>query len=389
MIDTISGVTKASEPRSPQELAEALGEAGARGQPIELGGHLSKRLMGGPSGEGALITTAGMTRVRQYEPRDLTISVEAGISYSEVSRLLAEHDQMLPLDPPFSDEATIGGILATNSSGPRRRLYGAARDMLIGVEYATLEGKLVQSGGMVVKNVAGLDTGKLMIGSFGTLAAIAVANFKVTPRPRCESTMVLSCAGLEEAIAARDAILKSQLQPAAIDLLNPPASGLAGPAYLLAVQVAGNAAAMERYEREWAALGAIKIPAGPDRALWRAVQEFTPQFLETHPEGAVARVSCTLKELKFVLQSAPGPAVARAGSGVCYVYFDEAGSAAQWTAETSRLYRDTVIEFAPAGRKPQLNLWPAPGPELELMKRIKLLFDPQRLLNRGRLYHHL
>ncbi len=149
-----------------------------------------------------------MRRVRKYEPRDLTISVEAGITYCELSRLLAEHHQMIPLDPPFSETATIGGIVAANCSGPRRRLYGTARDLVIGMQFATLEGKLVETGGMVVKNVAGLDMGKAMIGSFGTLAAIAVINFKVIPEPPYERTFRFSYDGLEEAIAARDAILR-------------------------------------------------------------------------------------------------------------------------------------------------------------------------------------
>src|SRR5678816_719386 len=124
-----------------------------------------------------------MKRVLAYEPRDLTISVEAGIRYSDLTRILAQNRQMVPLDPPFSETATIGGIVNANSSGPRRRLYGTARDLVIGMKFATLEGKLVQSGGMVVKNVAGLDMAKLLIGSLGTLAALAVVNFKLIPKP--------------------------------------------------------------------------------------------------------------------------------------------------------------------------------------------------------------
>src|ERR1700730_19456613 len=102
-----------------------------------------------------------MGRILQYEPRDLTISVEAGMRYADLSSVLAKNRQMIPLDPPFANNATIGGIVAANSSGPRRRLYGAARDLVIGMKFATLEGKLVKCGGMVVKNVAGLDMGKL------------------------------------------------------------------------------------------------------------------------------------------------------------------------------------------------------------------------------------
>ena len=377
-------------PQSPEELAEAMGWASARHQTIELGGHFSKRLMGGPAAPSNItISTAAMRRVRKYEPRDLTISVEAGISYCDLNRLLAEQHQMIPLDPSFADTATIGGIVACNCSGPRRRLYGTARDLVIGIEFATLEGKLVESGGMVVKNVAGLDMSKLMIGSFGTLAAIAVVNFKLIPQPPCERTFRFSFAGLEEAVAARDAILKSPLDPAAIDLLNPAAAEAKKPAYMLAVRAGGNAAAIARYERELAAMGAQAVPADAEDAFWRTIGDFTPRYLDAHKDGAVVRVSCTLKELRAVMQSIPGPAIARAGSGVCYAYFKHFGQAAVFAAETAREYSETVVEFAPENRKEEMDLWPAPGEDLEVMKRIKHMFDPQLLLNRGRLYRRI
>jgi len=384
MLDYFS---EAVRPQSPAELAEALAWAAARSQTIELGGNFSKRLMGGPALRSNMnVSTAAMNRVRQYEPHDLTISVEAGMPYCELSRLLAEHRQMLPLDPVFSDSATIGGILAANCSGPRRRLYGTARDMLIGMQFATLEGKVVESGGMVVKNVAGLDMAKLMIGSFGTLAAIAVANFKVIPQPPHERTFQFKHATLEAAIAARDTILKSPLDPAAIDLLNPAAAELAEPAYVLAVRAGGNAAAIARYERELARLGAKPVPGGEEASFWGAIQNFTPRYLATRPDGAVVRISTTLKGIAAVIQSIPGPAIARAGTGVCYAYFEQASEAARFAASTAHEFSETVIEFAPEEGKEEINLWPAPGRDLEIMKRIKLMFDPQLLLNRGRLY---
>src|SRR5690349_17734566 len=195
-------------PRSPQALAEALASAAASKQTITIAGASSKRLMAGPLiPADVTISTTAMCRVLQYEPRDLTISVEAGMRYAELRTLLAQNRQMVPLDPPFSDTATIGGILSANSSGPRRRLYGTARDLVIGMKFATLEGKLVQSGGMVVKNVAGLDMGKMMIGSFGTLAAIAVVNFKLQPRPAAEASLLLSFETLDDTIATRDRVL--------------------------------------------------------------------------------------------------------------------------------------------------------------------------------------
>src|ERR1700735_4298738 len=129
-------------PGSPEELAQCLADAGSRNQRITLLGHCTKRRMGGPIAQSDItICTAGLNKVLEYEPRDLTISVGAGITYCELSRVLAEHQQTIPLDPPFSERATMGGIVAANTSGPRRRLYGSARDRVIGMTFSTLEGK--------------------------------------------------------------------------------------------------------------------------------------------------------------------------------------------------------------------------------------------------------
>src|SRR5258708_11731902 len=207
-------------PKSPEELAAQFAEADLRGESISLGGNFTKTGMGGPTVvSDVTISTGKLNRVLQSEPRDLTVSVEAGITYRDLSRVLAEHRQMIPLDPHFSENATAGGILAANVSGPRRRLYGTARDMVIGMTFATLEGKLVETGGMVVKNVAGLDMGKLMIGSFGTLAAIAVVNFRVHPMPAGTRTFVRRFDAAADAAQARNAVLESVLQPMAVDLL--------------------------------------------------------------------------------------------------------------------------------------------------------------------------
>jgi glycolate oxidase FAD binding subunit len=359
--------------------------AALRLQTITLGGRFSKNRMAGPiEPSDVTITTTDLRRVLKYEPRDLTISVEAGLPFSELTRLLAENRQMVPLDPPYSEVATVGGVIAANMNGPRRRLYGTARDLVIGMIFVTLEGKLVQSGGMVVKNVAGLDMGKLMIGSFGTLAAIAVVNFKLLPIPPVESTFVLSYESLPGAISARDALLKSVLQPTAIDLLNPKASvalGLNG--YSLVLQAGGNRAVIERYERELRSLGqTVAHPPG----LPRTMQEFTPQFLATHAAAAVVRISCTLSQIKDVLELVNVPAIARAGSGVCYLYFDSIKCASAWMG---RKQWKAIIEFAPEDQKYNFELWPDPGTDFEIMKKVKHMFDPNNLLNRGRLYRHL
>ncbi len=376
-------------PHSPEELAHFLGTAGSAKRTVTLGGQFSKRRMAGAIAESnTVISTSGMTRILKYEPRDLTISVEAGALYSDISRTLAQNKQMIPLDPPFSDTATIGGVLASNGSGSRRRLYGTARDLVIGMKFATLEGKLVQSGGMVVKNVAGLDMGKLMIGSFGTLAAIAVANFKLLPAPVVERTFLLSFDSLDAALTARDRILQSVLQPAAIDVLNPQASG--SQVFVLAIQIGGNAATIERCEREISGLGDMQtLSEGEEAGFWKRIQDFTPDFLAAQAGGVVVRVSCTFAAMREVIGSLDCPAIARAGSGVCYGYFAGTEAAAAWMDGAGKKGWKAVIEFAPESRKAELDLWPAPGGDFEMMKKIKQMFDPNRLLNRGRLYNRI
>lgn len=377
------------EPQSPQELAEAAGASAAREWSMEIRGAGSKRLMGGAPDDAFVgISTLGLRRVRQYEPRDLTISVEAGLPWCELARLLAANNQAVPLDPPFSDTATVGGVIAANSSGPRRKLYGTARDFVIGMQFATAAGKLVSSGGMVVKNVAGLDMAKLLIGSLGTLAAIAVVNFKVVPKPAAERTFLLSFDTLAGAAAARDAILKSPLQPAALDLLDPRAAALARTAgYVLAVEAGGNPAVIGRYEREIAPLGPCTVLDGPAQtAFWRGVREFVPQYLAAQPGAAVVRVSVPAGAVPAVLEAAPGPCLARAGSGVCYVCIDDAQQAAEWARQAAGKGWKAVVEFAPEEGKAALDLWPSPGTDFDLMTRVKKMFDPKGLFNRGRLY---
>jgi glycolate oxidase FAD binding subunit len=363
-------------PTSPEELAQAL--ASCR-EPVQLEGAGSKRQMGGPvEPAGVEIRTTRLRRVLQYEPNDLTISVEAGLPWRELTALLTGNRQMVPLDPAFADQATVGGVVATNSSGPRRRLYGTARDLIIGMKFATLEGKVVQSGGMVVKNVAGLDMAKLLIGSFGTLAGIALVNFKLTPMPEATRTFMHRCSALDDAIAARDGVLQSVLQPMAVDLLNPAAARelQLESKWTLLIQAGGSTAVLDRYARELP--GAEAVEGDAESALWQGVREFTPRWLACHPQGLAARLSTTLDRVAHGVRTWNGPVVSRAGSGVTYGYMPE--------AQEFVLAAKGVVEFAPDEFRKHNVLWPGVGSDFEMMKRIKGLFDPNQLLNRGRLY---
>src|ERR687883_1494657 len=145
-----------------------------------------------------IIETTGLNRVVEYEPADLTVTVEAGMRFAELQQRLAEEGQFLALDPPAAEGATIGGVIATNASGPLRFAYGTARDLVIGTRVANPDGTLTRAGGRVVKNVAGYDLTKLYIGSLGTLGVIVELSFKLAPIPPVLSTVVGSFGGLEQ-----------------------------------------------------------------------------------------------------------------------------------------------------------------------------------------------
>jgi len=367
------------QPGSAAELAELMGSAAASGKRIELGGRFSKVRWGGPIGEADVrISTEKMGRVLEYEPRDLTISVEAGMPYAELTALLAQNQQMIPLDPPYAAFATVGGVMAANQSGPRRRLFGTARDLVIGMQFATMEGKVVQSGGMVVKNVAGLDMSKAMIGSWGTLAAIATVNFKLIPKDKATRTFLMTFDSASAALGERNRILQSVLQPAAVDLLNPAASARVGrEGWLLAIGTGGSMALVDRYARELAQAEMLEGEA--EQAFWRSVESFPERFLTEHPNGAIVRASTALQGLEGVVAGHDGPVVARAANGVAYLYHRGEVQMAKNAGV------QTVMEAGPANRTGE-GMWPDPGSGFPVMEKIKRMLDPKELLNKGRLY---
>jgi glycolate oxidase FAD binding subunit len=373
-------------PATAEELRDLMGSAGSSKRTVELFGNDSKRLMAGPvTPADVRISTGRMRRILNYEPRDLTVSVEAGMPMAELNAELARHGQMIPLDGPYADEATVGGMIAANISGGRRRLYGTARDLVIGMKFATLDGKLVETGGMVVKNVAGLDMGKLMIGSFGTLAAIASVNFKLLPRPSVSRTVVRGFDDLKSAMAARDEAVGGVLNPVAVELLNPVLSAqfsLKG--YTLALLYGGNEAVIQR-----SLGGGRALSIEEEQRFWHSVHGVTPRFLEKFKDAVVVRVSTTLSECGAALESLEGPGHAHAASGVVRGWFSRPESASRWLAAAVKREWKGVIEFASESAKGGLTLWPRPGNDFVIMKQVKHMFDPDNLLNRGRLYGQL
>lgn len=380
-------------PSSPEELAGHLAEAALRNKRISVIGNDSKIGMGGAAIETeTLLTTAGLRRVLQYEPRDLTVSVEAGLPFREMQSLLAENGQMIALDPPHAGEATVGGVVASNTSGPLRLGYGTARDLVIGMTFATLEGKLVRTGGMVVKNVAGLDMAKLMIGSFGTLATITSVNFRVHSLPARTESYLLRPATLEGALEWRQALRASALQPIACDLLSSGAARRIGRSgRLIAVRAAGSEQALHRYREAWRE--AERIEGDGERELWRGIREICPDYMRAEPDGVVLKVSTTLRDMAELWRAIDDEdaTVGRFLTGVTWTCRRDGSGAQARLAEWAKRGWPGVVEYASHGTRLDQQLWHLPDDAagrnaFALMQKVKQSFDPQGILNRGRLY---
>ena len=378
-------------PSSAGDLAAALRDAVSSGQTVNVFGHNSKRLMAGPVLPADVhLSTAGLNRILQYERNDLTVSVEAGLPFAQLQELLYRNGQMIALDPSFFESSTVGGVLAANCSGPMRRGYGTARDLVIGMTFATPEGKLIKTGGMVVKNVAGLDMGKLLIGSFGTLAVITSVNFRVHSLPEATETFLFSAPRLEEIIERRNQILQGPLRPMAIDLLSEPAAvGMGRKGWTLAIRAGGSRAVLNRYARELE--GADVLRGGGEADFWKRITEFTPEFLKQQPDGVVLRIGTPLTDVGLLLKMFSAPAISRSASGVAYVYLNSWQLVApMWKAARERHW-STAVEFAPDEIRQTHELW-LPSQSLPesngftMMERTKQMFDSRRLLNRSRLY---
>ncbi|MGH9800833.1 MAG: FAD-binding oxidoreductase, partial [Blastocatellia bacterium] len=168
-----------------------------------------------------VVSTAKMNRVIEYEPADLTATVEAGCSLTEFNQQAARHRQFIPLDPFGSANSTLGGIIASASSGTLRCGYGTPRDWLIGIRVVHPNGGVTKAGGKVVKNVAGYDLCKLYTGSFGSLAVIAEMSFKLRALPPAEKTLVFYAADAESLCWLALRISDSDVQPSAMELISP------------------------------------------------------------------------------------------------------------------------------------------------------------------------
>ena len=269
------------------------------------------------SAEGNL-SLAGLSGVLEYEPSEYTFTALAGTPLHEVETLLGEHGQYLPFDPPFAGAgATLGGTAAAGLSGPGRFRYGGVRDFLLGVTFVSGEGKLVTGGGKVVKNAAGFDFPKLMVGSLGAFGVLVELTFKVFPRPEAYATLDVDMESLEDAVTAVQKLAVSPFEPACLDF---------EPSGRLFVRIGGTAAVLgERLGRIQALIGRegeiLKDDA--DEAVWREAREFA-WVSRCHNLVKVPLNPQRVEELERALEPYDAPRRYSVGGNVLWLAWPEA-----------------------------------------------------------------
>ncbi|MET0852298.1 MAG: FAD-binding oxidoreductase [Candidatus Rokuibacteriota bacterium] len=392
-------------PGSRDEVSAILALASEVGTPVVPWGGGTRMSVGAPPQRaGIVLGVRRLDRIVEHEPGDLTATAEAGITLATLQSSLGARGQWLSLDPPQADRASLGGILASNASGPRRHLYGTARDLLIGLTLVLADGTVVRGGGKVVKNVAGYDLPKLAVGSFGTLGLIVEATVKLRPKPDVDHLVVLPFAALADAGQIVRAVMASDLIPSAVELVDAEAvraAGLpaTGCAVLLGVdglpeQVQWQEKEMERLagvratvldgaarDEAWTALGDL-----PRRAFTSPTAAMTWAVLPTQVAGVMAdgREAAARRKLGAAFASHAGVGLVSAVLGDAA----DAGEVASVLVEWRRLVEErgghAVLEWAPLAIKERVQVWEASGPAHRIMKRLKEELDPRGILNPGR-----
>lgn len=384
-------------PQSPEQIAAVLricSDAGVAVTP--WGGGTMMSLGNIPRRLDVVIRTAPLAALGEHDSANLTATMGAGMTLAAVQEHLSERGQFLPFDPPRSDRATVGGVVAAAANGPRRMFYGGVRDLVIGMKMALAGGEQIKAGGKVVKNVAGYDMCKLFTGSLGTLGIITEVTCKVMPLP--ERVLTVAARG-DLAVTFRlvDALFASVLQPSAIAVLAPNvAEGMAsdGTGAVAAVAVEGFTEAVDRHVRDISGMARaaglsleLLTGAGHD-GIWASIREFPmPRPGEamvrlTVPAGSVASA---VEEILRV--GIADRFIAHAGSGTVWVAVDGPRAPAAFTrlaAIGSGHRGHAVLTGAPAEVKRGLDVWGPAPPALGIMTEIKRRFDPRELLNPGR-----
>ena len=395
-------------PGSVDEVAAIVAHAMETGVPIVPWGGGSAIGVGAPPARaGLVLVLTRLDALVEHEPGDLTATAQAGITIAALQAALRARGQWLSLDPPDAARATLGGVLAANASGPRRHLYGTARDLLIGVTVVTADGAVVRGGGKVVKNVAGYDLPKLFVGSFGTLGVIVEATVKLRPLPDAERLVAVRFERLQDAGAALRNLLGSDLIPNAVDLLDGPSAGALGLPAAPATLAVGFDGLGEQVDWQVAELATVVVRCGGAKPAPLAAETWARLASASRDAFDTPAAVMTLSVLPAVVAETMehGAQTARkrglmsawcAHAGVGHLTAtlcadaprpDPAPIAAvleEWRAAARAGGGHASVTWAPLPVKSALPVWDETGAAGRLMKRIKAQLDPNNLLNPGR-----
>jgi glycolate oxidase FAD binding subunit len=397
-------------PGSVEEVSRLLAYAYLEKLAVVPRGNGTKMAAGGIPGKIDLVLSMlRIHRITEHDIPNLSLSVEAGITLAEVQKKLAGTGKgsFLPLDPPYSEQATIGGIIATNSSGPRRYLYGSARDLLLGLKAVSPNGDVVAFGGKTVKNVSGYDMTKLMIGSWGALGVITEITTKLLPLPEASATLLVSFGDLAKAGSLTRKILHSVLLPSAMELMDGRAAGRLGEKarYLVAFSLEG---VREAVDRQVAEIGDIAKKEGAvdtkvlwgeeDRIFWRRVRDFaldSAASIILRSNFVISKQVEILGNYEKMAQAAGVDCalIGHAGNGILTSYILDYGAAkidpvvdliGKFTDEAAKHEGNLVVEFSPRDLKERVSVWGRPRSDEVVMRRLKETVDPGGVLNPGR-----
>ena len=394
-------------PRAPQnetEVAEAIRAANAAETPLRITGAGSKAQLGRPA-RGTELSLAALTGVTLYEPEELVLSARAGTPIREIEALLDAHGQHLAFEPidyePLFDgepgQGTFGGLIAVGACGPRRIKAGALRDHLLGFRCVTGRGDIVKSGGRVMKNVTGYDLAKLIAGSYGTLAAVTEATFKVLPKPETEQTLLLSGLEESESLAALREASRAPCEASALAMLPTGAAPLRLAAHTAAIRLEGPAVSVTQRLIDLRSLLKSRdgqfgtLARAESAAFWRALRDAEPV---AQTPGQVWRVSVAPSDgfaLIADLREERAPLLAYFydwAGGLVWLALEDApdAHAAALRAIVTRLGgHATLIRAAEEVRARVEVFQPQPDILAALTRRVKESFDPAHILERGRL----
>jgi glycolate oxidase FAD binding subunit len=401
--------TDVLQPSLHDDVMTVVRDAWAAGMPIyPIGGGTSLDYGLPRKAEGKGLSLAGLNRVVDYPARDMTVTVEAGVTMKALAELLAKERQRLPVDVPLAEKATVGGVVATNWNGPRRYGEGSLRDFVIGISAVDGRGQEFKGGGRVVKNVAGYDFCKLLTGSMGTLGVITQLTLRLKPIPEHSALLACSVTDAAEAEKMLAALVTSNVTPTAIELVAGPEwrdeAALAGlgressEGLYLVVGLEGTGPEVEymigQLSAEWRELG-VDAPqvVGESAALWQRLIEFSaagesPLVLKANvtPSGTTAMIEVARRlDPECSIQ-------AHAGNGILIIKMLKFPAEGLSRALVGKLQpaaaahggQVVILSNLSGAEMTHQSVWGATDSPLALMSEVKRRFDPKDILNRGR-----